>query len=644
LFIKLDNFLTGNYLFIMEKTNKSTPANNKATMGNNTSSGGNDNKAVANTAAMASNDTKAKIGNNTDNTGKRQSAQEKPTDTRNETSADSKNTVVKDESTTLKSESDSGNSKTQGTVIASTATAAAVTTPTTAVAAYQSSTVTNKSVNNDVKNSTSINSPTDSKDDIPPPPAAKNEDKLAAKQQQQQPQQQQQQPQQPQQQQQQQQQPQQPQQQQHQQHESYLKNQNSSEASGSTPASAPADNAKSSELNNANMQHQYQRHNKAMNNSFHHQHHHNSQENHQLHHHHQQQNLHQQNNSNQYHSHFQPHHQHQANDEQLSKTNLYIRGLNADTSDSDLYTLCNRFGSIVSTKAILDKNTNKCKGYGFVDFDNPASAEMAVTELQKQGILVHMAKQQEADPTNLYIANLPQTMTESDLENLLQPYGQVVSTRILINQNRQPRGVGFARMETKEQCDSIIALLNGQVIKGSKEPLLVKFADGANKKRPHHFQHKPLGNNVFMGAHMRRNNGNDTNHYHMMNSGPGGNRNFHGGSFSEHSRQNHTLNHHDNGLIKHQQMLTSMPGYHPHHQSGGHPSYMIQQPPMMGPTSAIDPSLHYVNLSNQMQGLQIGNHPVSGYMSPQQWPPVWPPNGSSAFSNNSNTSRDTILR
>uniref|UniRef100_A0A6G1SN55 Protein alan shepard n=1 Tax=Aceria tosichella TaxID=561515 RepID=A0A6G1SN55_9ACAR len=587
----------------MEKANKSTPTNNKPTMGNNTSSSGNDNKTLATTRA-SSNDIKTKSNNNdADNTSKKQSAQEP--NAKNEVNEDAKTITVNDEIKTQKSGTNLANSKAQGVT---TTTAAATT------ATMTTTTVTTNSASNDTKNSSPSNEPTNSRDDIPPPPAAKSEDKLLAKQQPPPPQQQ---------------------------HESYLKNTNSIDVGESNPTSGFGDNAKPIEPNNL-QQHYQGQHNKTMNNNFHHHHHHNSQEHQQQH---QQQSLHQQNNSSQYHSHFQSqHHQHQSNDEQLSKTNLYIRGLNPDTSDSDLYTLCNRFGSIVSTKAILDKSTNKCKGYGFVDFDNPASAEMAVTELQKQGILVHMAKQQEADPTNLYIANLPLTMTESDLENLLQPYGQVVSTRILINQNRQPRGVGFARMETKEQCDSIIALLNGQVIKGSKEPLLVKFADGANKKRPHHFQHKPLGSNLFMGNHMRRNNGNDSNHYHMMNSGPGGNRNFHGGSFSEHSRQNHTLTHHDNGLIKHQQMLTTMPGYHPHHQSGGHPSYMIQQPPMMGPTSAIDPSMHYVNLSNQMQGLQIGNHPVSGYMSPQQWPPVWPPSGSSAFSSNSNASRDTILR
>jgi RNA recognition motif-containing protein len=54
--------------------------------------------------------------------------------------------------------------------------------------------------------------------------------------------------------------------------------------------------------------------------------------------------------------------------EKLSETNLYIRGLSADTTDLDLQKMCEKFGTIVSTKAIIDNETNKCKGYGFVDF------------------------------------------------------------------------------------------------------------------------------------------------------------------------------------------------------------------------------------------------------------------------------------
>ncbi|XP_041801279.1 RNA-binding motif, single-stranded-interacting protein 2b isoform X2 [Chelmon rostratus] len=175
--------------------------------------------------------------------------------------------------------------------------------------------------------------------------------------------------------------------------------------------------------------------------------------------------------------------------EQLSKTNLYIRGLHPGTTDQDLVKLCQPYGKIVSTKAILDKTTNKCKGYGFVDFDSPASAQKAVTALKAGGVQAQMAKQQEQDPTNLYISNLPLSMDEQELENMLKPFSQAISTRILRDANGTSRGVGFARMESTEKCEAIIQHFNGKYIKTPpgvpvpSEPLLCKFADGGQKKR-----------------------------------------------------------------------------------------------------------------------------------------------------------------
>ncbi|TRY88109.1 hypothetical protein DNTS_031492 [Danionella cerebrum] len=212
--------------------------------------------------------------------------------------------------------------------------------------------------------------------------------------------------------------------------------------------------------------------------------------------------------------------------EQLSKTNLYIRGLPPGTTDHDLVKLCQPFlmvtplkqlsphlshsgkhmgrqnrgyGKIVSTKAILDKTTNKCKGYGFVDFDSPVSAQKAVAALKTNGVQAQMAKQQEQDPTNLYLSNLPVSMDEQELENLLKPFGQVVSTRILRDTNGISRGVGFARMESTEKCDAVISHFNGKFIKsssgmlGASEPLLCKFADGGQKKRQSQAKYIPNG-------------------------------------------------------------------------------------------------------------------------------------------------------
>ncbi|XP_002163337.3 RNA-binding motif, single-stranded-interacting protein 1 isoform X1 [Hydra vulgaris] len=187
--------------------------------------------------------------------------------------------------------------------------------------------------------------------------------------------------------------------------------------------------------------------------------------------------------------------------DKISKTNLYIRGLHGSTTDEDLVNMCRMYGNIISTKAILHKDSNQCKGYGFVDFDNPVSAQRAVGALQSKGIHARMAKQQEQDPTNLYISNLPKQADEQQLQHLLSSHGNVISTRILRDSNGESKCVGFARMETKEICEQIIAKLNNHYFDGSNEPLFIKFADGGQKKMKHDpwkaFMENEIRNNSF---------------------------------------------------------------------------------------------------------------------------------------------------
>lgn len=49
-------------------------------------------------------------------------------------------------------------------------------------------------------------------------------------------------------------------------------------------------------------------------------------------------------------------------------------------------------------------------------------------------------QQQEQDPTNLYLANLPLNFKETDVEAMLSKYGQVISTRILRDQQGTSKG------------------------------------------------------------------------------------------------------------------------------------------------------------------------------------------------------------
>uniref|UniRef100_A0A671KRS4 RNA-binding motif, single-stranded-interacting protein 3-like n=1 Tax=Sinocyclocheilus anshuiensis TaxID=1608454 RepID=A0A671KRS4_9TELE len=163
---------------------------------------------------------------------------------------------------------------------------------------------------------------------------------------------------------------------------------------------------------------------------------------------------------------------------QLSKTNLYIRGLPPGTTDQDLIKLCQPYGKIVSTKAILDKNTNQCKGYGFVDFDCQAAALKAVSSLKATGVQAQMAKVRHLHP---FIILRP--ANESGVF--------LVFVRVLF---QSCVCVLFFRMESTEKCEVVIQHFNGKYLKtpagipgtavtALNSLQLNSFADGGQKKR-----------------------------------------------------------------------------------------------------------------------------------------------------------------
>lgn len=50
------------------------------------------------------------------------------------------------------------------------------------------------------------------------------------------------------------------------------------------------------------------------------------------------------------------------------------------------------YGSINSSKAIIDQKTGECKGYGFAMFDNERECEEAIEGLNKAGLQASFAR------------------------------------------------------------------------------------------------------------------------------------------------------------------------------------------------------------------------------------------------------------
>ena len=84
-------------------------------------------------------------------------------------------------------------------------------------------------------------------------------------------------------------------------------------------------------------------------------------------------------------------------------TKLFVGSLPYSVTDDDLKALFVDFGDVVSAKVIFDRDTNRSKGFGFVEFNDDAAAKKAIdalnnSEIQGRTIVVNEARPQEPRP------------------------------------------------------------------------------------------------------------------------------------------------------------------------------------------------------------------------------------------------------
>jgi RNA recognition motif-containing protein len=68
---------------------------------------------------------------------------------------------------------------------------------------------------------------------------------------------------------------------------------------------------------------------------------------------------------------------------------------------------------------------------------------------------------------NIYVGNLAGDVTEDDLRQLFEAFGQVESVTVMKDRfSGQPRGFGFVDMPSKQEGTAAIAGVNGKNVKG----------------------------------------------------------------------------------------------------------------------------------------------------------------------------------
>ncbi|POY74011.1 hypothetical protein BMF94_2822 [Rhodotorula taiwanensis] len=138
-----------------------------------------------------------------------------------------------------------------------------------------------------------------------------------------------------------------------------------------------------------------------------------------------------------------------------------------------------QYGEIKSAKVVLERDSGRSRGFGYVEFATPEAAkkalEMAGKEVDGRHINVDIATPRPAPrsydnaspsgarpvsgaPTaTLFVANLPFSATEGDVSSAFEDFGEVLSVRLPVDgRSGLPKGFGYVEFQSVEQAKAAI--------------------------------------------------------------------------------------------------------------------------------------------------------------------------------------------
>ena len=78
--------------------------------------------------------------------------------------------------------------------------------------------------------------------------------------------------------------------------------------------------------------------------------------------------------------------------------NLYVGNLSYDMTDEDLQQVFEEYGTVNKVNIIMDRDSGRSKGFGFVEMESSESGEKAVQELDGQEVKGRNLKVNQARP------------------------------------------------------------------------------------------------------------------------------------------------------------------------------------------------------------------------------------------------------
>jgi polyadenylate-binding protein len=160
--------------------------------------------------------------------------------------------------------------------------------------------------------------------------------------------------------------------------------------------------------------------------------------------------------------------------------NIFIKNLDKAIDSKALYDTFAAFGQILSCKVENDENGSK--GYGFVHFAESEDAEKAIKQVngmllmdKKVFVGLHVPRKERQSKaeevkknfTNVYVKNLPDSMTDSAFRAMFTKYGDIDSAALAKEDDGKLKGFGFVNFKNHENAQKCVDEMNNLECDGS---------------------------------------------------------------------------------------------------------------------------------------------------------------------------------